>query len=110
MGLLAEISYWLYIERRNMGRCKADGMVINISDKYTPQSIFRAIDNQSVNRQVGESLIERYGDQCVMKAIADLQEKMGIELSEEIGKRITSIGQLIDEFYGMMIEINSVRK
>jgi hypothetical protein len=30
---------------------------------------------------------------------------MGIELSEEVGKRIIHVGQLIDEFYGKMIEI-----
>jgi hypothetical protein len=71
----------------------------------TPSEIFLAIDNQSVNRSVGESLIERYGDRRVMEAIADLQEKMGIELSEEVGKRIINIGQFIDEFYGMMIKL-----
>jgi hypothetical protein len=47
----------------------------------TPAEIFLAIDNQSVNRAAGESLIQRYGDRRVMEAIADLQEKMGIELS-----------------------------
>jgi hypothetical protein len=71
----------------------------------TPAEIFRAIDNQSVSREVGESLIERYGDRRVMEAIAALQEKMGIELNKEVGERIVHIGQLIDEFYGMMIEI-----
>jgi hypothetical protein len=71
----------------------------------TPSEIFQVIDNQSVSRAVGESLIERYGDRRVMEAVAGLQEKMGIELSEETGKRITHIGQLIDEFYGKMIEI-----
>jgi hypothetical protein len=76
----------------------------------TPSEIFLAIDNQSVNRAAGESLIERYGDRRVIEAIADLQRKMGIELSEEIGKRITNIGQLIDEFYGMMIETRSAKK
>jgi hypothetical protein len=30
---------------------------------------------------------------------------MGIELSEEVWKRITNIGQLIDEFYEKIIDI-----
>jgi hypothetical protein len=76
----------------------------------TPSGIFGVIDNQSVNRAVGESLIERYGDRRVMEAIADLQKKMGIELGEEVGKRIINIGQLIDEFYGMMIEMRQTKK
>jgi hypothetical protein len=76
----------------------------------TPSEIFLAINNQSVNRAVGESLIERYGDRRVMEAITDLQEKMGIELSEEAGKRIINGGQLIDEFYGKMIEMRPVKK
>jgi hypothetical protein len=38
----------------------------------TPAEIFLAIDNQSINRAVGESLIERYGDCRVMEAIAGL--------------------------------------
>jgi acyl carrier protein len=45
-----------------------------------------------------------------MEVIADLQEKMGIELSEEAGRRITHIGQLIDEFYGMIIEKRPAKK
>ena len=76
----------------------------------TPEEIFGAIDNQSVNRKTGESLIERYGDYRVRETLLDLQEKMGIELSEEAGKRITRIGQLIDEFYGMMIETRPAKK
>lgn len=76
----------------------------------TPTEIFRAIDNQSVNGAVGESLIERYGDRRVMEAIAELQEKMGIELDKEVGERIAHLGQLIDEFYGMMIEAYPVKK
>ena len=76
----------------------------------TPDEIFGAIDNQSVNRKTGESLIERYGDYRVRETLLDLQEKMGIELSEEAGKRIINIGQLIDEFYGMMIEMRPAKK
>jgi divalent metal cation (Fe/Co/Zn/Cd) transporter len=75
----------------------------NIPD--TPSAIFRAIDNQSVNRQVGEDLIKRYGDRRVMEAIAELQEKMGIELTEEVGQRLTHIRQLIDEFHEKIIDI-----
>jgi hypothetical protein len=71
----------------------------------TPSEIFLAIDNQSVNRVVGESLIERYGDRRVMEAIADLQEKMGIELDKEVGKRIVHTVELIDKLYGKMIEV-----
>jgi hypothetical protein len=76
----------------------------------TPAEIFRAIDNQSVNQEAGERLIEKYGDRRAMEVIADLQEKMGIELSEEAGRRITHIGQLIDEFYGMIIETRPAKK
>jgi hypothetical protein len=76
----------------------------------TPSEIFLAIDNQSVNRSVGESLIERYGDRRVIEAIADLQGKMGIELDKEVGQRIVHIGQLIDEFYGKMIEMCPAKK
>jgi hypothetical protein len=31
--------------------------------------------------------------------MADLQEKMGVELTEEVGQRLIHIGQLIDEFH-----------
>jgi hypothetical protein len=71
----------------------------------TPSEIFLVIDNRSVTRKAGESLIKRYGDRRVMEAIADLQEKMGIELIEEVGQRLTYIGELIDEFYEKAIEI-----
>jgi hypothetical protein len=71
----------------------------------TPAEIFRAIDNQSVNRIVGESLIKQYGDHRVREVMADLQEKMGIELTEEVGQRLIHIGQLIDEFYEKIIDI-----
>jgi hypothetical protein len=76
----------------------------------TPSEIFLVIDNRSVNRKAGESLIERYGDRRVMEAIADLQEKMGIELDKEVGQRLTHIGQLIDEFYEKAIEICPEKK
>jgi chemotaxis methyl-accepting protein methylase len=71
----------------------------------TPAEIFRAIDNQSVNRKTGESLIERYGDHRVREALTDIQEKMGIELSEEVGQKLNHIGQLIGEFFEKMIVI-----
>jgi hypothetical protein len=71
----------------------------------TPAEIFWVIDNQSVNRQTGESLIERYGDHRVREALADIQGKMGIELSEEVGNKINYIGQLIDEFFEKIILI-----
>jgi hypothetical protein len=68
-------------------------------DKCTPKEIFQVIDNQSVNRAAGEILIERYGDRRVIEAVAGLQEKTGIELNEEMGKRVARIGQLIDKIY-----------
>jgi hypothetical protein len=71
----------------------------------TPAEIFRAIDNQSVNRAVGESLIERYGNHRVREAMTDLQEKIGIELTEEVGQRLIHIGQLIDEFHEKIMDI-----
>jgi chemotaxis methyl-accepting protein methylase len=77
-------------------------------EKYypkTPAEIFRAIDNQSVNRKTGESLIERYGGHRVREALVSLQEKMGIELSEEVGNRINRVSELVDEFYAKMIVI-----
>jgi antitoxin component of RelBE/YafQ-DinJ toxin-antitoxin module len=69
----------------------------------TPAEIFQAIDNQSVNQKTGASLIERYGDHRVREALEDIQEKMGIELSEEVGQKMNHIGQLIDEFFQKMI-------
>jgi chemotaxis methyl-accepting protein methylase len=75
-------------------------------EKYcpkTPAQIFRAIDNQSVNRKTGESLIENYGDHRVREALAGLQERMGIELGEEVGQKINHVGQLIDELFETMI-------
>jgi hypothetical protein len=77
-------------------------------EKYypkTPAEIFRGIDNQSVNRETAEALIESYGSYRVQEALADLQRKMGIELSEEVGQRINRIGDLIDAFYGKMIAV-----
>jgi hypothetical protein len=94
----------------NPGEHKLNELPFEENIPRTPAEIFLAIDNQSVNRAAGESLIERYGDCRVMEAIADLQGKMRIELSEEIGKRITNIGQLIDKFYGMMIEMRPAKK
>ncbi|MDR1596319.1 MAG: hypothetical protein LBR99_01310 [Treponema sp.] len=76
----------------------------------TPAEIFRAIDNQSVNKRDGEILIKKYGDHQVREAMAGLQEKMGIELTEEVGQMLAHIGQLIDEFYGKMIEICPAKK
>jgi hypothetical protein len=71
----------------------------------TPEEIFRAIDNQSVNKIVGESLIRQYGDHRAREALEDLQKEMGIELSEEVGQRINRLGKLIDDFYEKMVEI-----
>lgn len=76
----------------------------------TPAEIFGAIDNQSVNRIVGESLIQQYGDHRVREVMADLQEKMGIELTEEAGQRLAHIGQLIDEFHEKMIDIYATKE
>jgi hypothetical protein len=75
------------------------------SDKYTPEEIFRVIDNQSVSVREGELIIQHYGDRRVMEAIADLQERMGIELNEEMGEKIIHIEQLIDAFYEKAIAI-----
>jgi hypothetical protein len=76
----------------------------------TPAEIFRAIDNQSVNKIVGESLIQQYGDHRVRETITDLQKKMGIELTEEVGQRLIHIGQLIDEFHEKLIDIYPPQK
>jgi hypothetical protein len=37
--------------------------------------------------------------------MAELQGKMGIELTEEVGKRLNHIGLLIDEFHEKIIDI-----
>jgi uncharacterized NAD-dependent epimerase/dehydratase family protein len=71
----------------------------------TPAEIFKTIDNQSVNKIIGESLIRQYGDHRVRETMADLQKKMGIELTEEVGQRINRIEKFIDDFYEKMIEI-----
>jgi hypothetical protein len=42
-----------------------------------------------------------------MEAMADLQERMGVELSEEVGQRINRIEKTINDFYEKMIEIYS---
>jgi hypothetical protein len=89
-------------------RWKVDRMnEIPLDKSYprTPAEIFQAIDNQSVNRMTGESLIKQYGDRRIREAMAALQEKMGIELTEEVGQMLIHIGQLIDEFYKKAIEL-----
>jgi hypothetical protein len=72
----------------------------------TPAEIFRDIDNQSVNRKDGEDLIKRYGDRRAREESADLQEKMGIEITEEAGKILSRIELLIDGFLEKMINMN----
>jgi hypothetical protein len=76
----------------------------------TPTGIFGAIDNQSVNRIAGESLIKRYGDLRVKEALADLQIKMGVDINEEAEKRMNRIGQLIDELHVKIISTYRLRK
>jgi divalent metal cation (Fe/Co/Zn/Cd) transporter len=74
------------------------------------EEVFKVIYNQSVSEDVGKYLIKRYGDQRVMEAMADLQERMGVELSEEVGQRINRIGKLIDELHEKTVVIHPAPK
>jgi hypothetical protein len=70
----------------------------------TPEEIFRVIDNQSVSRIEGISLIERYGWQKAKEAVEEFRKGTGVDLGEEMEERIDRISDLINELYEKTVE------
>jgi hypothetical protein len=80
----------------------------------TPEDIFRLIDNQSVNRIEGISLIERYGWKKAKEAVEEFRKIAGIELGGDIEERFNHISGLINDLYentvGALQEIRPPQK
>jgi hypothetical protein len=74
-------------------------MAMEHFDRHGPAEIFGMIDNQSVNRELGERLIKRYGDRRAMESVIEYQKTQGIEIDREIEQGIFRIGELLDELH-----------